>query len=85
MIHLFEPISRLEIAAQLAMTSATVSNIVAELLARDYMLQHGRRTTRRGQPAIELGVQADAAYTIGLHFKHGGVASIVADLKGAVL
>ena len=85
LIHLFEPISRAEIASKLDLTSATVSNIAADLLSQGYIQQLGRRTSGRGQPAIELGVQADAAYTIGLHFEHGCVAGIVADLKGSIL
>ena len=84
-IHLFEPVSRAEIASRLHLTSATVSNIVAELLGRGYVMELGRRATSRGQPAIELGVQANAAHTIGLHFEHGSVAGIAADLKGHVV
>lgn len=85
LIHLFEPISRAEIASQLDLTSAAVSNIVAELLDRGYIEQLGRRHTNRGQPAIELGVKAAAAYTVGLHFEPGSVEGIVSDLKGTVL
>ncbi|OED42955.1 hypothetical protein AB833_04905 [Chromatiales bacterium (ex Bugula neritina AB1)] len=84
-IHLFEPISRTEVAGRLNLTAASVSNIVSELLHRGYIKELGRRSASRGQPAIELGVRADAAYTIGLHFEHGGVVGIVADLKGTVL
>lgn len=84
-IHLFEPISRAEIASNLDLTSAAVSNIVSELLERGVITQLGRRSSARGQPAIELGVQADAAYTVGLHFEHGSVAGIACDLKGAVI
>lgn len=85
LIHLFEPVSRAEIAARLDLTSATVSNIVSELISRGYVTQLGRRGNHRGQPAIELGIKADAAYTVGLHFEHGSVAGIVADLKGTVI
>jgi len=42
----------------------------------------GRRNESRGQPSIELGIQADAAYTVGLHFEHSSIDGIVADLKG---
>ena len=84
-IHLYEPISRVEIASRLDLTSAAISNIVSDLIARGYVCQLGRRSTSRGQPSIELGIQADAAYTIGLHFEPRSVAGIVADMKGNVL
>ena len=84
-IHLSEPISRSEIALQLDLTSAAVSNIVSDLRDRGYVIELGRRVSSRGQPAIELGVQADAACTVGLHFEHGSVAGVVSDLKGTIL
>lgn len=85
LIHLFEPLSRSEIAAKLGLTSAAVSNIVAELLDKGVIVELGRRSSSRGQPAIELGVCADAAHTVGLHFEHGGISGILADLKGHVI
>lgn len=84
-IRLFEPISRTEIASRLDLTSAAISNIVGDLLSRGFITQLGRRNTSRGQPSIELGVQADSAYTVGLHFDHSSVDGVVADLKGKEL
>lgn len=83
-IHLYEPVSRTEIASQVGLTSAAVSYIVSELLELGVITELGRRPGMRGQPAIELGVKAQAAYTLGLHFEHSGVSGVIVDLKGNI-
>ena len=84
-IHLYEPISRAEIARRVGFSSAAVSNIVAELLDQGFVTELGRRSSNRGQPSIELGVEAGAACTLGLHFDHASIAGVIADLKGNIL
>lgn len=84
-IHLFEPVSRAEIARHVGLTSASISYIVAELLELGYVTELGRRSTPRGQPAIELGVAANSAYTLGLHFSHENIRGAVVDLKGNII
>lgn len=84
-IHLFEPVSRSEIARHVGLTSASISYIVAELLDLGYVIELGRRSTSRGQPAIELGVAANSAYTLGLHFSHESIRGVVVDLKGSII
>ena len=81
-IHLFEPVSRAELAQHIGLSSAAISYIVAELLDLGYIEELGRRTSVRGQPAIELGVAANSAYTLGLHFNHERIRGVVVDLKG---
>lgn len=83
-IHLDRGSSRAEIAARLALTPAAVSYIVAELLDAGFVRESGRRSGGRGQPAIELCVNADAAWTLGLHLDHRRVSGCVADLGGSV-
>jgi len=84
MIHLHHASSRAEIAAELSLTPAAVSYIVAELIEAGLVHESGRRSGGRGQPAIELGINSDAAWTIGLHLDHRRVSGCVADLGGAV-
>ena len=81
-IHLFEPVSRVELAQHIGLSSAAISYIVSELLELGYIEELGRRTSVRGQPAIELGVAANSAYTLGLHFNHERIRGVVVDLKG---
>jgi len=61
-----------------------VSYIVAELMDAGLIHESGRRSGGRGQPAIELGIRADAAWTIGLHLDHRRVSGCVANLAGRV-
>ena len=84
-IHLFEPVSRSEIAQHVGLTAASISYIVAELLELGYVIELGRRSSSRGQPAIEMGVAANSAYTLGLHFSHERIRGAVVDLKGNII
>lgn len=81
-IHLFEPVSRAELSQHVGLSSAAISYIVAELLDLGYIEELGRRASVRGQPAIELGVAASSAYTLGLHFNHERIRGVMVDLKG---
>ncbi len=84
-IHLFEPVSRAEVAKHVGLSSPAISYIVAELLELGFIEELGRRSSARGQPAIELGVAANSAHTIGLHFSHDRVRGVVVDLKGNII
>jgi len=84
-IHLFEPVSRAEVAKHVGLSSPAISYIVAELLELGFIEELGRRSSARGQPAIELGVAANSAHTLGLHFSHDNVRGVVVDLKGNVI
>ncbi|MFK7860213.1 MAG: ROK family transcriptional regulator [Granulosicoccus sp.] len=84
-IHLFEPVSRAEVAQHIGLSSAAISYIVSELLDLGYIEELGRRASVRGQPAIELGVAANSAYTLGLHFNHERIRGVVVDLKGNIV
>lgn len=84
-IHLFEPVSRAEVAQHIGLSSAAISYIVGELLELGFIEELGRRASVRGQPAIELGVAANSAYTLGLHFNHERIRGVVVDLKGNIV
>lgn len=84
-IHLYRAVSRAEIAVALGLTPAAVSYIVAELLDAGLVFESGRRAGARGQPAIELGISGNAAWTIGLHLDHRKVSGCVANLAGNLM
>lgn len=84
-IHLYEPVSRTEIARHVGLTSAAISYIVSELIELGYVMELGRRAGVRGQPAIELGVSGNSACTLGLHFNHDRIRGAVVDLKGELV
>lgn len=83
-IRLHEPVSRAEIARHTGLTNQTVSNIVVELLERGVVQAGDKRVGRRGQPALELRLNPEGAFSIGLHLDRDHLAGVLMDLKGTV-
>lgn len=83
-IRLHAPVARIEIAKHTSLTPATVTNIVSELIRESYVLELGRRPQGRGQPPVELDLNPDAAYTVGLHLDRDLLTGVLVDLKGYV-
>jgi predicted NBD/HSP70 family sugar kinase len=83
-IRLHEPVSRAEIARHTGLTNQTVSNIVAELLERGVIQAENKRLGRRGQPALEITLNPQGAFAIGLHLDRDHLAGVLMNLKGKV-
>ncbi|MER3553685.1 MAG: ROK family transcriptional regulator [Meiothermus sp.] len=83
-IRLHEPVSRAEIARRTGLTNQTVSNIVGELLGRGVVQVGSKRMGRRGQPALEISLNPQGAFSIGLHLDRDHLAGVLMDLKGTV-
>lgn len=83
-IRLHEPVSRAEIARHTGLTNQTVSNIVGELLARGVVKVGDKRLGRRGQPALEIRLNPEGAFSIGLHLDRDHLAGVLIDLGGTV-
>ncbi|MCW3475010.1 ROK family transcriptional regulator [Limobrevibacterium gyesilva] len=78
------PASRAEIAAATGLSAQTVS-LVADELCRDGLVKNiGRRATARGQPPIDLMLDVDGGYSIGLQIEPGGLTGVLADLGAHV-
>ena len=60
-------ITRSEIAAMTNLTSPTIANITGRLFDADLIVDAGRRTGARGQPAVRLRINPDGAFAIGLN------------------
>lgn len=84
-VRLHAPITRVEIARHTGLTAAAVSNLVAGLISEGFVEETRRRTPKRGQPPIELGIRAGAAYMLGVHLEHSLLTCALTDLSGAVL
>lgn len=84
-IRRLAPVSRAEIARNSELAPPTVSQVVGTLIGRGLVEEVGRRSSRRGQPAIELRIRAKAAFTIGLALEHGSITAVLADLDGTPL
>jgi len=83
-IRLHEPVSRAEVARHTGLTIQTVSNIVGELLERGVVRAGNKRFGQRGQPALEITLNPEGAFSIGLHLDRDHFAGVLMDLKGTV-
>ncbi len=83
-VRLHGPLSRADISRYTALTAQTVSNIVDKLLEEGVVTPTGRRTGARGQPAVEIGLNPDGGYAIGLHLDRDHLTGVLVDLAGGV-
>ena len=84
-IRHFEPVSRAEIARLSGLTVQTISNIVDELSERGMIESSGKRLGQRGQPARELRLKPDGAYTVGLDLNRDHITGVLVNLAGQVV
>jgi predicted NBD/HSP70 family sugar kinase len=83
-VRLNEPVSRIEIARLTGLTNQTVFNIVEDLQQIGLIQNFGRKTAERGQPAKLFEINADAAFSIGLHMERDHIAAVLVDFKGVI-
>src|SRR5215469_1028884 len=83
-VRLNGALSRAEIARLTALSSQTISNIVAELEESGILKAAAPRRTGRGQHATPLSIDPDGAYSIGLQLDHQMLLGVAADLAGRV-
>lgn len=83
-VRLHGPISRADIARIVALSPQTISNIIRDF--EDLGLLTARRETpkRPGQPAIELAIDPDGGFAIGLLLLHDHLDGVLLDLTGRV-
>ena len=84
-VRLYGPISRAEIARRTALTAQSVSNIAAELRAAGLLKEDGRRRSGRGQPPVEMSVNPDGGFTVGLELQPHSLVGALVNLAGTVL
>lgn len=83
-VRLHGPLSRADISRLTALTGQTVGNIVDKLIERRVLESRGRRMGRRGQPATEIGLNADGGFSVGLHLDRDHLDGVLVDLSGTV-
>jgi predicted NBD/HSP70 family sugar kinase len=76
-IYARQPISRLEISQQSGLSSATVTNVVGELLTEQIILETGVEASEGGRPRALLSMNRDYGFFLGCEL---GETSIVVDL-----
>lgn len=79
------PISRAEIAQMTGLTTATISNLTAELIQEGLIAEVGRRKGLRGQPAIELELNPEGRYAIGFELGRTHLAGVLINFVGEIV
>lgn len=77
-------ITRSEIATMTNLTSPTIANITGRLFDSELIVDAGRRTGARGQPAVRLRINPDGCFAIGLNIDRDHVTLVSLDLAGTV-
>lgn len=77
-------VSRAEIAKITGLTRATVSDIVAELIAEGLVLEIGQGQSSGGKPPTLLEVNAEAREIFGIDFASGEFCGAICNLRGEI-
>lgn len=83
-IRLYMPISRADVARRTGLTAQTISNLVRQLVDAGLVVETARATGGRGAPPIQLAVNPDAAFAVGLDLDTDHLTAVLVDLSGAV-
>ncbi len=83
-IRLYMPISRADVARRTGLTAQTISNLVRQLVDAGLVVETARATGGRGAPPIQLEVNPDAAFAVGLDLDTDHLTAVLVDLSGAV-
>jgi len=76
---------RAEIARNLGLSTQAVSNIIADLMADGFLQETGARSTGRGLPAVQYGLNPSGAYALGIEIRPSAVFAALLDLTGEVV
>lgn len=83
-IRLYMPISRADVARRTGLTAQTISNLVRQLVDAGLVVETARATGGRGAPPIQLEVNPEAAFAVGLDLDTDHLTAVVVDLSGEV-
>jgi len=83
-IHRNAPISRADLARQTGLTKPGIARIVDRLLDECLILEARRRRGLRGQPAIELEINPDGCFSIGVDIDRDHLTILAVDGVGHV-
>jgi N-acetylglucosamine repressor len=80
-----DPISRIDIADKTDLHKATVTHLVDELIAEQFVCEVGYGESRGGRKPMLLSLNRTAGYTIGLDVQITHITAALCDLLGNVL
>lgn len=75
-------IGRAEIARGSGLSTQAVSNIISDLQADGFILEHGRKATTRGKPPIQYGLNPCGGYAVGIEIRPDAIFAAVINLSG---
>lgn len=78
------PVSRAELAKQLSLTKATISNIVQELLEQNFIREIGSAQTSMGRKPILLEFNKAYGFALSLEIQPQQIIALLTNLKGEV-
>ncbi|MES1157101.1 MAG: ROK family transcriptional regulator [Alphaproteobacteria bacterium] len=78
------PITRADLAHMTGLTAPTVANITKKLQEQGLIAEAGRLRGARGQPAMQLEVNPDGAFSIGVNIDRDHITVVALDLNGRV-
>lgn len=81
----FGTLSRVELARDSGLTPQAIANIIADLEAGGMVRQTGRRRGQRGQPQINIELDLDHSYAVGMHVEGRRCSAIAINMVGDVL
>ncbi|KRQ88060.1 N-acetylglucosamine repressor [Caloramator mitchellensis] len=84
-IRLYSPISRAEIAKMLNLTPATVTNITAELLKRNIIIESDLGQSTGGRKPVMLKINANSYYLIATHIGSTRVRVAIMNMESEIL
>lgn len=77
-------ISRAELVALTGLTQAAISNIVVELMAMGLVEEAGLVTSGGGRPRVQLVINPDACYVVGVDLARSAISAGIVDLNGTI-
>ncbi|WDC84142.1 ROK family protein [Caloramator sp. mosi_1] len=85
MIRLKGPISRAEIAKILNLTPATVTNITAELINKNIIIESDLGQSTGGRKPILLKINADSYYILSVHIGSTRIRTAVLNMESKII
>lgn len=76
--------SRADLAGMIGLSPQMVTLLVDELMADGLVREIGRRPSARGQPPIDLALDPEGGFAIGVQVERGRLNTVLADLKGRI-
>lgn len=83
-IRLNAPVTKVELAEITGLTPPSIANITRKLLADGLIVELGRRRGERGQPAVELAINSEGAFSVGLNIDRDHITLVALDFLGRV-